>query len=186
MRGLLARAPRLWLSGGESWSSMFGSTMPWTDDQLGAGSLRLTSCLPTMLSPSGSTSGGNATQRRAARKRWSKRTGPSVLELPLLRGVFELLLYMAGPAINPVQVFRTLRDLHWEFLRLWTGFELPSSCHTLPCYATHLNRNILDFMRWPHIGLGAQDLNDIQRPKYFQQIAASKVFDKYYNSYLRK
>jgi hypothetical protein len=64
----------------------------WTDDRLGAGSLRSTSCLPTALSPSGSTSGGNATQRRVARKRWSERTGSSVLDLPLLRGVFELLL----------------------------------------------------------------------------------------------
>jgi hypothetical protein len=39
---------------------------------------------------------------------------------------------MAGPATNLVQVFRTLRDLHWEFLRLWTGFELSSSCVDLP------------------------------------------------------
>ena len=39
---------------------------------------------------------------------------------------------MAGPAINPVQVYRTLRDLHWEFLRLSTGFELSSSCVDLP------------------------------------------------------
>jgi hypothetical protein len=61
-----------------------------------------------------------------------------------------------------------------------------SSCHTLPCYATLRNRNILDFMRWPHIGLGAQDRNDIQRPKYFQKIAGSEVLDEYYNSYLRK
>jgi hypothetical protein len=42
-------------------------------------------------------------------------------------------------------------------------------------------------MRWPHIGLGAQDLNGIQRPKYFsKQIAGSKVLDEYYNFYLRK
>jgi hypothetical protein len=41
---------------------------------LGAGSLRSTSCLQTVLSPSGSTSGGNATRRRVARKRWSERT----------------------------------------------------------------------------------------------------------------
>jgi hypothetical protein len=75
---------------------------------------------------------------------------------------------MAGLGNNPVQVFATGRDLHWEFLRLWTGFELPSSCRTLPCYAAHLNRNILDFMRWPQIDLGAQDLNNIQRPKSFQ------------------
>jgi hypothetical protein len=33
---------------------------------------------------------------------------------------------MAGPGNNPVQGFRTLRELHWEFLRLWTGFELSS------------------------------------------------------------
>jgi hypothetical protein len=28
------------------------------------------------------------------------------------------ILHIAGPAINPVQGFRTLRVLHWEFLRL--------------------------------------------------------------------
>jgi hypothetical protein len=76
---------------------------------------------------------------------------------------------MAGLAINPVQGFRTLPDLHWEFLRLWTGFELPSSWVDLPCYGLNPNRNILDFMRWPQIDLGAQDLNDIQRPKYFSK-----------------
>jgi hypothetical protein len=37
-------------------------------------------------------------------------------------------LRMAGLGKDPVQGFLTLRDLHWEFLRLWTGFELPSSC----------------------------------------------------------
>jgi hypothetical protein len=41
---------------------------------------------------------------------------------------------MAGPAINPVQVYRTGRDLHWEFLRLWAGFELSSSWIALPDY----------------------------------------------------
>jgi hypothetical protein len=69
---------------------------------------------------------------------------------------------MAGPGNNPVQGFRTKRELHWEFLRLWTGFELPSSWLNLPCYGSNLNRNILDFMRWSQIDLGAQDLNDIQ------------------------
>jgi hypothetical protein len=73
----------------------------------------------------------------------------------------------AGLAINPVQGFRTGLPLHWEFLRLWTGFELPSSWPDLPCDGLNLNRNILDFMRWPQIDLGAQDLNDIQRPKSF-------------------
>jgi hypothetical protein len=75
---------------------------------------------------------------------------------------------MAGPGNNLVQVFSTGRANHWEFLRLRTGFELPSSCINLPCYALNLNRNILDFMRWSQIDLGAQDLNDIQRPKSFQ------------------
>jgi hypothetical protein len=76
---------------------------------------------------------------------------------------------MAGLGNNPVQVFATKIRLHWEFLRLWTGFELPSSWVDLPCYGLNLNRNILDFMRWPQIGLGPQDLNDIQRPKSFQE-----------------
>jgi hypothetical protein len=93
---------------------------------------------------------------------------------------------MAGYRITPVLVFWTLPDLHWEFLRLWTGFELPSSWRALPAYGANLNRNILDFMRWPHIGLVAQDLNDIQRPKSFQKVAGSKVRDEYCNSYLRK
>jgi hypothetical protein len=42
-------------------------------------------------------------------------------------------------------------------------------------------------MRWPHIDLGPQDLNDIQRPKYFsKEITGSKVLDEYYNTYQRK
>jgi hypothetical protein len=93
---------------------------------------------------------------------------------------------MAGCRITPVLVFRTKRELHWEFLRLWTGFELPSSWVNLPGYGSNLNRNILDFMRWPQIGLGEQDLNNIQRPKSFQKKAESKVLDEYYNYYLRK
>jgi hypothetical protein len=93
---------------------------------------------------------------------------------------------MAGPGNNPVQVFATGRANHWEFLRLWTGFELPSSWNVVPCYGTNLNRNSFCVMRWPHIDLGAQDLNDIQRPKSFQKIAGSKVLDEYYNTYLRK
>ena len=74
---------------------------------------------------------------------------------------------MAGLGNNLVQVYRTGRDLHWVKFTFETGFELPSSCANLPGYAPNLNRNILDFMRWPHIDLGAQDLNGIQRPKYF-------------------
>ena len=93
---------------------------------------------------------------------------------------------MAGPGNNPVQVLSTGLPLHWEFLRLWTGFELPSSWSNLPCYGVNLNRNILDFMSWHQIDLGAQDLNDIQRPKSLKKIAGSKVLDEYYNTYLRK
>jgi hypothetical protein len=33
---------------------------------------------------------------------------------------------MAGLAINLVQVYRTGRALHWEFLRLRTGHEGPA------------------------------------------------------------
>jgi hypothetical protein len=76
---------------------------------------------------------------------------------------------MAGPGNDPVQVFRTCRDLHWEFLRLWAGFELSSSWSALPCYGADLNRNILDFMRWPHIGLGAQNLNGFNGQNHFQK-----------------
>jgi hypothetical protein len=72
---------------------------------------------------------------------------------------------MAGLAINPVQVYSTLPGFDWEFLRLWTGFALP--CYGL--YIIYRNRNILDFMKWPHIGLGPRDLNDTQRPKSFQK-----------------
>jgi hypothetical protein len=54
---------------------------------------------------------------------------------------------MAGPGDNPVQVFATLPDLHWAYLRLWTGFELPSSWSALPCYGADLNRNSFCVMR---------------------------------------
>jgi hypothetical protein len=74
---------------------------------------------------------------------------------------------MAGLGDNPVQFFSTGRANHWEFLRLWTGFELPRTCPSLPGYASNLNRSGLDFMRWSQIDIGAQDLNGIQRPKSF-------------------
>jgi hypothetical protein len=53
----------------------------------------------------------------------------------------------------------------WEFLRLWTGFELPSSWVEVPCYGLNRNRSGLDFMRWSDFDHGAQDLNGKQRPK---------------------
>jgi hypothetical protein len=64
--------------------------------------------------------------------------------------------------------------------------SLDRLCANLPGYAPNLNRNILDFMRWPQIDLGAQDLNNIQRPKTLKKIAGSKVLDDYYNTDLRK
>ena len=67
---------------------------------------------------------------------------------------------MAGLAINPVQVFWTLRVNHCEFVRLETGSELPSSWINLPCYGLNLNRNNLDFMRWSDFDHGAQDLKE--------------------------
>jgi hypothetical protein len=54
---------------------------------------------------------------------------------------------MAGLGNNPVQVFATGLPLHWEFLRFWTGFELPSSWTALPCYGLDLNRNSFCVMR---------------------------------------
>ena len=54
---------------------------------------------------------------------------------------------MAGYLITPVLVFWTGLLLHWVKFTFETGFELPSSCRTLPCYAAHRNRNILDFMK---------------------------------------
>jgi hypothetical protein len=62
----------------------------------------------------------------------------------------ERLANMAGLAINPVQVFRTLRGFDWEFLRIFTGFKLCS-------YALNRNRNILDVLGpVPEVGVMAK------------------------------
>jgi hypothetical protein len=39
-------------------------------------------------------------------------------------------------------------------------------------------------MRWPHIDLGAQNLNGFNGQNHFKKIAGSKVLDEYYNFYL--
>jgi hypothetical protein len=62
---------------------------------------------------------------------------------------------------------RTAYHGYFEFLRLETGFELSSSWLIDSCYGSLTNRSGLNFMRWTHIDLGAQDLNGIQRPKLF-------------------
>jgi hypothetical protein len=62
--------------------------------------------------------------------------------------------------MNPVQVFRTLRDLHWEFLRLWTGFGLSSSCSKAPLLlCTTSKSKYFGFYVVASNYLGAQDLN---------------------------
>jgi hypothetical protein len=79
-------------------------------------------------------------------------------------------LRMAGLGNNPVQVFATGRANHWEFLRLRTGFELSSSWNERPPLLWNKSESkYFRFMRWPQIDLGAQDLNDIQRPTYFSK-----------------
>jgi hypothetical protein len=55
-------------------------------------------------------------------------------QLPQLPAPSSSQRHMAGPGNDPVQVFRTGRAVYLEFLRLWTGFELPSSWSNLPCY----------------------------------------------------
>ena len=76
---------------------------------------------------------------------------------------------VAGLGMDPVQGVWTSLAVYWEFFRLRTGFELPSSWSALPCYGADLNRNILDFMRWPQIGLGAQDLNGFNGKNHFKK-----------------
>jgi hypothetical protein len=48
------------------------------------------------------------------------------LEASALKSAKVVSANIAGLGNDPVQVFRTGRANHWDFLRLWTGFELPS------------------------------------------------------------
>jgi hypothetical protein len=73
-----------------------------------------------------------ATGPRADRGRANAGETAECIDLAISDAESSPLRHMAGLAINPVQVFRTGLPLHWEFLRLWTGFELPSSCADLP------------------------------------------------------
>jgi hypothetical protein len=93
---------------------------------------------------------------------------------------------MAGYRITPVLVFWTGRALYWVEFTFETGFELSSSWTALPCYGLYLHPNILDFMRWPQIDLGAQISTTSNGQIHFKQITGSKVLDEYYNTYLRK
>jgi hypothetical protein len=121
-------------------------------------------CAATGLIPSGSRL--PATAAPTSRHRANR---PSCWRGTHARRNASCVARMAGPGNNPVQVLSTGLPLHWVKFTFETGFELPSSCITLSDYASNLNRNILDFMRWSQIDLGAQDLNDIQRPKSFQK-----------------
>jgi hypothetical protein len=73
---------------------------------------------------------------------------------------------MAGLGTDPVRVFWTGRALYQEFLRLWNGFELPSSWTNLPDYGPNRKRSGLGFMRWSYFDHGAQDLKGSQRPNF--------------------
>jgi hypothetical protein len=78
---------------------------------------------------------------------------------------------MAGPGVNPVQGFRTGRDLHWEGLRLWVFGPVLSS-------PAHGRSSLL----WPKSESKYFRFYEVA----FKKIAGSKVLDEYYNSYLRK
>jgi hypothetical protein len=83
--------------------------------------------------------GCGALASRSQTTRHTHNTTTSAIPTPSRRKT----TYMAGLGNNPVQVFRTCRDLHWDFLRLWTGFELSSSWIKVPCYGLNRNRNYI-------------------------------------------
>ena len=78
---------------------------------------------------------------------FSPRSGLGNPFRPILMSPFPLYSSMAGCRITPVLGFWEKRELNWVKFTSETGFELPSSCINLPCYALNLNRNILDFMK---------------------------------------
>jgi hypothetical protein len=91
----------------------------------------------------------------------------------------KVVVYMQDPHTYRVVIWLDWATTRFRFIGPNSGYtggfcvfgpvlSSPASCLTLPGYASNLNRNILDFMRWPQIDLGAQDINDIQRPKAFQ------------------
>jgi hypothetical protein len=81
---------------------------------------------------------------------------------------------MAGPGVNPVQGFRTLRAGHWEFLRL-VGPALSSPAHGL-----------ISLAMGQILTTGHRISTVFNGQNTFQTIAGSKFLDKYYNIYLRK
>jgi hypothetical protein len=87
---------------------------------------------------------------------------------------------IAGLAINPVRVCWTLRVNHWEFLRLWTGFELSSSWLS-PSLAMAQRRIEVVFVLWDDLKLtsGLRIPTAFNGQNYFFKIAGSKVVDKY-------
>jgi hypothetical protein len=78
---------------------------------------------------------GYATNRfQSNNNRFKLFLAPKTFAFAATVGDLLAILTMAGLGNNSVQVYRTCRDLHWEFLRLWAGFELSSSWSALPCY----------------------------------------------------
>jgi hypothetical protein len=82
-------------------------------------------------------------------------------------GINWLLTGMAGPGNDLVQFFRPNSGYTGSFCVFGPVLSSPAHGSPPPAYGSNLNRNILGFMRWPQIGLGAQDINGIQRPKSF-------------------
>jgi hypothetical protein len=76
--------------------------------------------------------------------------------------------HIAGCRKTPVLDNRTAYHGIFEYLRLSTGFELPSSWLIGSCYGT-IPIEAFFLMSWTHIDLGAQDLNGIQRPNHFSK-----------------
>jgi hypothetical protein len=68
---------------------------------------------------------------KRAGRRWADRWKPGWSYIP--SSCVCPVLWLDWATIQ-FSVFWTLRELHWEFLRPWTGFELPSPWADLPCY----------------------------------------------------
>jgi hypothetical protein len=56
-------------------------------------------------------------------------------------------LAIAGYRISPVRLGHGLLGLHWEFLRLWTGFEQEIACLVFLCNASTTKRISFCFVR---------------------------------------
>jgi hypothetical protein len=67
--------------------------------------------------------------------------------LVVLLVVFQLYACIAGYRISPVRLGHGLLGLHWEFLRLWAGFEQEIACLVFLCNGPTTKRISFCFMR---------------------------------------